>query len=469
MDTDNFCKNIVTIPQYTGTCWFNCILMCLLYSEYSRKLLLKENKTFDKSNKLLSIINKILLSNYVDKKKAQKYFNIIRPEVILSYVKDITKPTLKNMLLYGWISNEFLYKFIENLGRSCIVIDRYNKKLYAGITQSIDIIYENSKKKLVFNHTIEEIKEKILNTPTPDYICINIWKDEDKTGDFIDLIIEHFYKHKKAPLLLSNYGFKYSGLEKFQKIITFNGYEYILDSCISSNYNITNFGHEIAGITCKDNKYIYNGWLKSTNDVALRHDKDDDYDDDYEEMPCELIKYDWDINDDKDKICIDLKNCKMKNIISQRQEKRTDLCFSFGINKGRNTLIYVRLNPIKKEDTSHLSKYQSKDSNDIYSATSISSQRSLDSFFSIKESSASSLKSNDIYKGLQPDDSDYDSDNIETTEDIDAINEMKYYEKQQKKQALRKEEKELRKIQQKDAKRKSIIQKRDLKKLIKKP
>ena len=53
----NFCTSIVTIPQYESTCWFNSILTCLLYSQYSRKLLLYEMNGFDKSNKLLMIIN----------------------------------------------------------------------------------------------------------------------------------------------------------------------------------------------------------------------------------------------------------------------------------------------------------------------------------------------------------------------------------------------------------------------------
>jgi hypothetical protein len=452
MDSEKFCRNVVTIPQYKGTCWFNCILMCLLYSEYSRKLLLKENKIFDKSNKLLCIINKILLSNYVDKIKAQKYFNIIRPEVILSYVKDISSYSLKNMLLYGWFSNIFLYKFIENLGRSCIVLDRYNNKLYAGITQSLDIIIENNEKKIVYTHTIDEIKQKISNTPTPDYIYINIWKNEDRSGPLMESIIQQFYKHNKASLLLNKYGFTYSsGIHTYEEKITFNGYEYILDSCISANYNITRFGHEVAGLKCKNNKYIYNGWINSTNDAALKKN------DDQKKIPCDLMKYNWDIKDDKDKICIDMKNCKMNNIVSQRQEKRTDLCFSFGINKGRNTLIYVRLNPIM---TSHLSKYESKDSNDINSATSISSERSLNSIYSIE---ASPLKSSEIYKGIQPDDSDYDSENIETSDDIAVRNELNYDYKLQQKKAEREERKEEIRREKKETKRIAILEKKKVK------
>ena len=40
---ENFCSKVIRIPQYVGSCWFNAILMAILYSESSRHLLLKNN------------------------------------------------------------------------------------------------------------------------------------------------------------------------------------------------------------------------------------------------------------------------------------------------------------------------------------------------------------------------------------------------------------------------------------------
>lgn len=37
------CDNVISLKQYGPTCWFNSILMSLLYSDESRKLLLKKH------------------------------------------------------------------------------------------------------------------------------------------------------------------------------------------------------------------------------------------------------------------------------------------------------------------------------------------------------------------------------------------------------------------------------------------
>jgi len=460
MEVDDFCRNVVTIPQYKSTCWFNAILMCLLYSQQSRKLLLTENKTFDKRNRLLSIVNKILLSNYIDKDKAQKYFSIIRPEVIISYLQDITKDTKKNMILRGWFPNLFLYKFIEQLGRTCMVIDNYDDKLYTGITQSINIrsIYDEShkifRKEMVYIEK-KTIDAKIHKTKNPDYIYINIWKKYDDDSIFFLDAVDNYSKKgiELSSLLLDKYGFEYKGLDTFEKIITFNGYEYILDSCINLNYNEAVNNHAIAGITCKNNKYIYNGWLKSTQDAAIKKEHQQEY----QENPCELIKFDWNIKDDNKKICINLKKCKIDDILSRRQEKKANLCFSFGLKQGINTLIYVRLKPLEAGK-----KYLSKDKNATISPTSISSQRSLKTLLDLSYSPASPLKSNEIYEGLNEDDSDYDSDNKEQQEDIDEINRINYIYKQQNKNNEKK-------IQRKEAKKEAILIKKDLRKVAHKP
>ena len=51
---DNFCKSVLPIPQYQNTCWFTTILMCILKSQYSRKLLINKLKITDSSPKIIT-------------------------------------------------------------------------------------------------------------------------------------------------------------------------------------------------------------------------------------------------------------------------------------------------------------------------------------------------------------------------------------------------------------------------------
>lgn len=377
---DNFCNKVVTIPQYNETCWFNTILMSLLYSQYSRKLLLHRMTELTNKSKLMRIINRILKSYYINPEKAREYFKIFKPEVILSYVRDIDKPTLKTMIYQGWFSQFFIHNFIEQIGCSCITIDYYmdkkrKDKMYAGISQRSSF-YSTSDQLCGVEYLQDQfdIYESILDTPNPDYICINIWTAAIRNMPCINKIFSDA-KHYKRNLQLDKYGFDYSGIIELKDEITFNGNTYKLDTCILANYNKTQIGHNIAGITCKSKRYIYNGWMRTTKDRA-KDDKDNDNDND-DSLPCELIPFEWDIKNENE-FCIDSDLCKLPYLTTQRQKKKTRLCFSFA--KGERTLIYVK---------QQKNIYKSIDVNTTNTPSSLSSQRSLRSL--------ESLISNDSY------------------------------------------------------------------------
>ena len=58
------CLNLSVIPQFGGTCWFNAILMIALYSQNTRKAVLRAAKYWDKSNTFLMILKSILIKYY---------------------------------------------------------------------------------------------------------------------------------------------------------------------------------------------------------------------------------------------------------------------------------------------------------------------------------------------------------------------------------------------------------------------
>ena len=81
MDND-FCNSVLPIPQYGPTCWFNAILMCILKSQNSRKLLIDKFKINSKSSKYLKIIYGLLMKSYILNSKLYHYYKKLFKEKI---------------------------------------------------------------------------------------------------------------------------------------------------------------------------------------------------------------------------------------------------------------------------------------------------------------------------------------------------------------------------------------------------
>jgi hypothetical protein len=160
--------------------------------------------------------------------------------------------------------------------------------------------------------------------------------------------------------------------------------KYVQDSVLLGNWNSTEIGgHSISGIKCKGEKYVYNGWTRSTIDIHLQNANFTNFTkEDYENgrlwvshvirkkivyiniknniavyelpedgilvsdninIPCELMKFDWDVNKNNE-FCINKKKCVLdthtdKSIGEILANNKNELCFSF--NKGPRNIIYV--------------------------------------------------------------------------------------------------------------------------------
>jgi hypothetical protein len=123
--------------------------------------------------------------------------------------------------------------------------------------------------------------------------------------------------------------------------IYYLGVEYHLDSVILSNWNkeILNKGHGIAGITCKKNKFVYNGWTRTSMDPSMV-DKELT-----RKIPCELMPYNWNIKKHGD-FCLSPKKCIPEVLKSVKGIKGRNLCFNF--SKGKRILVYIRKDPMRE-------------------------------------------------------------------------------------------------------------------------
>jgi len=367
------CDKVISIKQYGPTCWFNALLMAILYSDNSRKLLLEKSKKWSKKIEVLNTISYILRKKYMRTSNIYKdylYFDKIRPEYILKKLYKYNKKKfvfdpIKNKK-EGFQSKFYIRKLYKLLGVKVLFLDYYNydKKLYYSFYNNYNIqdIKNNRIKFFIKYKSINTINEAMKN---PDIIIININSDFN-SNNYIDYYLIDKEKYKNL----------YENLINLNTNINYENCNYNQDSVLLNNWNKSIGGHTIAGIKCKNDKYVYNGWTRSTIDQNILDDywlKKTDKDTkkvfyyneklnktvDYNnlpknakvykndiEIPCQLMKYNWDLEKNSD-FCLNLNKCKL-DIMSTMK----DLCFSF--NKGDRTIIYVKegINKIPKNPLS---------------------------------------------------------------------------------------------------------------------
>lgn len=315
------CSEVITYPQYGPTCWFNALIMAILYSQHSRKLILNKAETWQKGILIFDMIKKILKTKFIRNKDYDVNFgnfNLFKPEHILK-------------LLHKYNPNDFMVNMNKTEFKNGFLSEIYIKKLYKllGISKITFFEMFKDKNEIYYSYYNSISRVEIDKEIIKPYI-INIDKSninqEIKDPDVILLmdanplsIFPDYYKindDNNVKELLSNKG-----------KITYNNNTYVLDSIILSNWNksIIKTGHAIAGITCNNEKYVYNGWIRSTIDPAMLKNENDI--NKINNNPCELMKFGWhpmiDFN-----FCLNPKTCYLDRIIDQDYSK-FNLCFSF--------------------------------------------------------------------------------------------------------------------------------------------
>jgi hypothetical protein len=194
------------------------------------------------------IINPIQISNY----------NIT---AINKFIDDFVLTTDGKSILYQYLIENNLFNYfllplyLKYLGFSCISFE-YNNKLYGGVYNYLQINDNyckiNAAKMLGSRGLIYDQRQHYH----PDYLLINIWDDNDTSLDYIkddlqeckDKIGGNIFKSKIPS----------------QKI-QYNGYNYILQSYLLTNYNSKEYKvpeHTISLTKCNNKFYVFTNSFK---------------------------------------------------------------------------------------------------------------------------------------------------------------------------------------------------------------
>ena len=330
----NLCTDITVIPQFGGTCWFNAILTVLLYSQGSRNVLFKEAKNWDKQDSLFMLFKTILYNSHSpDDNKREKLRQIlakIKPEAMLlkTVKRDVgiyeqfkLNKQPQNIYDYGFFTN-FIIPFLKILNLNFLDITYFSNGCILSFYKHMTYRYDTSEKKLFSDHynydnvAEKEVIDKQLEKGNPDYLILF---HHELMPISLDISTEYISKYISATDYITDGNL--NKIKHCEDIIIFNGSYYKLDSCLLGNYNSTSEGHAIAGITCNDNKFVYNGW----NDNKI---------------PCHLFPFNWNVKK-LNEFCFNPTDiCKLLSVDKSIDQSK-DLCFSF--NKGERILIYVKL------------------------------------------------------------------------------------------------------------------------------
>jgi hypothetical protein len=334
-DKSDFCLDLKVIPQFSGTCWLNAILMSVLYSQGSKYYVKKASKNWDKNNSLLMFFKTIIFKMKKHSKLIEKMFKKIKPEIILFKLIEQTK----DKMLLNFLKNLVKINY-DDLG----YYETYIYNLYKFLQVKVLSIYYLHNNEYYYNLNLIHGLELYIDSycklnETPDILVVidyRINKILYNTRYIAYDSLKNYILNKKNII----------GLQNHEDIITFNGVKYKLDSVTIGNYNADtiNMGHAIAGITCNNNKYVYNGWSSISTDPAIVKKNNSN-----NTSPCSLMKYNWDLKKNEE-FCLDPKLCKLDfdNI------DKTDVCFSF--KSDRTVLIYVRVDETKEKVTSSTTK-----------------------------------------------------------------------------------------------------------------
>jgi len=294
----SFCELIPTMPQNIVLCWFNSILMAMIYSDglsrYIYEKAFEENWQDDENGAFKTLM--LLFMNYVRAikygkieyiEKLREFLKKYKTEILLLDFLNHYHPELiekyYNIIKQGFFA-VYLPYILDKLGLNCSLILLSNGKFYNGVKFNyID------KKYIAYDYNS-------INT-TPDILLFDIFN------------ISNFDEFK-YPVITETDLKKLGG-----KIIEFYGVEYKLDCILLRDKDNK---HTITGLTCNGSKYIYNGWWKQRND----------------KNPCNLMPFDW--TTDTTDFCLNEMECSLPKDLS-----KGNYCFNFKNNY--RLMVYVRI------------------------------------------------------------------------------------------------------------------------------
>lgn len=320
-NSDNSCSELPTIPQFSGTCWFNALMMALLYSQGMKTLVQASAARWRLSEPSKRVLQQILeqsTTGRVDRKRAYEFFRQVTPESIMAALHAENPRAFDynpGLQPQGHVNTLYLPRLLEHLGVSALHLD--------AVLDGDDDVGAGSSLSLYFSNVYNDyVIERAQGTHAARYRRVTV--DRRRLPKAFDVITVRFVDdelHDPGNLYMQNVPvadvigsevLRFPGAGSFKH-----------DSLVLANFNVRSCGsaHDICGVTCGGQRYIYNVWMRQRGDGNSN------------KYPCQLMKHDW-LRDSKN-FCLNSADCRLEADVGKAK-----LCYN--INRGTRTYILVR-------------------------------------------------------------------------------------------------------------------------------
>lgn len=297
--------------------------MTIFYSQRMREIMITSSQKWPQ-NKLFDMLRDLLYDKYTTQNKADVVheFDRLRPEHILEelYKQDSKKFVVDPNVRESFVSNLYLSPLMQLLAPSiqfmmCDAVEDSDGtfRLYPSIMSKVSKIISTKDQVLVHFDDISKLQAITLDD------LINSDVVSVRFGPNVEIL-------KGVPVLANGLVIK-----DHQNEIKIGNSTFHIDALLLSNFNndVCGVGHSIAGVTCNDTRYMYNGWVRRTTDPAMLNQRA------LQMLPCELMEYDW--LHEKGNFCIS-RRCGLRR--AHQTDATKHICFN--VRAGKRTYLCVR-------------------------------------------------------------------------------------------------------------------------------
>jgi hypothetical protein len=318
------CSRVMTLEQGSaGTCWFNSLMMILFFSQNAR-IAVASSIPYIKDKRKDPIIIKIgkILEGYNKTRASEYLYKRLQPKEFLETIRSMYPsqfPTIKRngkTNMYSGDSLEYMHRMLQFLEIPHLILSRPNLK--SGKTEWSHYNYDMYENKLYGDAARKKTGARKNLSTYPKFV-------DTKNPIFLTIVTEETYdkiltrKIGEAWIKYPTYPVEGLYTSAHAPIIKYNGEKYYLDSMILRNANSAacDSAHAIAGVTCNNDRFLYNGWTIKTVDPGMKKN----FQAPLEACPLEPIEWANTTN-----FCLSKKGCGYDSYISKVET--TEKCYS---------------------------------------------------------------------------------------------------------------------------------------------